>query len=89
MATARKPRAGEAVDLQIRVRDRDNARPAFEIVHEALMHLVIVRRDLGGIRARAPNAGDDGRFQRATRSRQVETTICSRMSHPKARARRS
>jgi hypothetical protein len=63
VATARKPRAGEAVDLQIRVRDRDNARPAFEIVHEAPVHLVIVRRDLGVFAHEHPTAGDDGRFQ--------------------------
>jgi hypothetical protein len=45
----KRPKAGDDVELRLVVRDRDAAGapvPVFETVHEAPMHLVIVRRDL-------------------------------------------
>jgi hypothetical protein len=63
VTAARKPRAGEPADLRITVRDRDNPAPAFELVHEALIHLVIVRRDLEAFTHEHPEAGERGTFQ--------------------------
>jgi hypothetical protein len=62
----RKPKAGEPVELRLVVRDRDNANAvvsAFETLHEALLHLVIVRRDLSQFAHEHPVAGADGSFR--------------------------
>jgi hypothetical protein len=62
----RKPKAGEPVEIRLVVRDRDNANAAvseFETLHEALLHLVIVRRDLSQFAHEHPVAGGDGSFR--------------------------
>ncbi|MBZ5724445.1 MAG: hypothetical protein LAP87_05560 [Acidobacteriia bacterium] len=65
-AEPRKPRAGEPVQLRLEVRDRDNANAvvtAFEPVHEALMHLVVVRRDLSHFAHEHPVVDANGTFR--------------------------
>ena len=60
----KSPHAGQPVELQLTVRDRDNSAVRnFEIVHEALMHLVIVRRDLSGFAHEHPVIAPDGTFR--------------------------
>jgi len=62
----RKPKAGEPVELRLAVRDRDNANAvvsAFDTLHEALLHLVIVRRDLSQFAHEHPVAEPDGSFR--------------------------
>jgi hypothetical protein len=62
----RKPKAGEPVELRLVVRDRDNANAvvsAFDTLHEALLHLVIIRRDLSQFAHEHPVAGADGSFR--------------------------
>ena len=62
--TAKNPRAGQPVELQLQLRDRENGIVRdFETVHEALMHLVIVRRDLTHFAHEHPVAGTDGTFR--------------------------
>ena len=61
-----KPRAGEPVELGFTIRDRDDARGFvrdFEMVHESLLHLVIVRRDLSQFGHEHPILGPDGGFR--------------------------
>jgi hypothetical protein len=45
----KRPKAGEPVELRLKIRDRDAAgvAPTFEIVHEKPIHLIVVRKDLG------------------------------------------
>jgi hypothetical protein len=62
----RKPKAGEPVELRLAVRDRGNANAlvsAFDTLHEALLHLVIVRRDLSQFAHEHPVAEPDGSFR--------------------------
>lgn len=62
----RKPKSREPVELRLVVRDRDSASApisTFEIVNEALMHLVIVRRDLSEFAHEHPVALPDGSFR--------------------------
>jgi len=62
----KKPRAGEPADLEIRVRARERPKEAvsaFELVHEKLLHLLIVRDDLGYFGHEHPELGPDGVFR--------------------------
>jgi len=61
-----KPKAGEEAALEIRIRHRDRPKEnfsAFEVVHEKLMHLLIVRDDLGYFGHEHPAASADGAFR--------------------------
>jgi hypothetical protein len=61
----KKPRAGIAADLRLIVHDRDNDNAmvtAFETVHQKLLHLMIVRRDLCQFAHEHPVANADGSF---------------------------
>lgn len=61
----KKPRPNEPVELRVLVRDRDNHNAPvtmFETVHEMLMHLVIVRRDLAFFAHEHPTPNPDGSF---------------------------
>ena len=67
-ARPKKPKAGEPAELRLVVHDRDNANAAvteFATVHEALLHLVMVRRDLSQFAHVHPAAGPDGSFRLA------------------------
>ncbi len=62
----RKPHAGEPVELRLEVRDRDHGNAvvtAFEPVHQALMHLVVVRRDLSHFAHEHPVVDASGAFR--------------------------
>jgi len=60
----KNPQAGQQVELRLMVRDRDNSAVRdFDTVHEALMHLVIVRRDLSGFAHEHPVISADGTFR--------------------------
>jgi hypothetical protein len=64
-AQPRKPKAGEPAELRLTVRDRDNGNAvvtSFETVHEALLHLVVVRRDLSRFAHEHPALDPDGTF---------------------------
>ena len=64
-STPRKPKAGEPVDLRFAIRDRDaNNRivSAFDVMHEKLLHLIIVRRDLLHFAHEHPTLQPDGSF---------------------------
>ena len=62
-AQPKRPKAGEPVELQLVVRDRETgAVQAFDIAHEKLMHLVIVRKDLGQFAHEHPEPGAGGTF---------------------------
>jgi hypothetical protein len=64
-ANPKKPKPGEPVELRLLVRDRDNKYApvtAFETVHEKLLHLVIVRRDLALFAHEHPSPNPDGSF---------------------------
>jgi hypothetical protein len=59
------PKAGEPVKLRLEIRERDNPRAVynnFETVHEKLMHLIIVSKDLGYFRHEHPEKEPDGSF---------------------------
>jgi hypothetical protein len=61
-----RPKAGEPADLEFRIRHRDRPREivsAFEVVHEKLLHLLIVRSDLGYFGHEHPELGSDGVFR--------------------------
>ena len=63
--TPKKPKAGEPVDLRFAIRDRDANHaivPAFEMMHERLIHVIIVRRDLAHFAHEHPIAQPDGSF---------------------------
>ena len=61
-AQPRKPRAGEASELRFRVLDRKEPVTAFETVHEKLLHLIVVRRDLTQFAHEHPVPNADGSF---------------------------
>jgi len=61
-----RPKAGEPVLLEFRIRHRDRPREtvsAFEVVHEKLMHLLLVRDDLGYFGHEHPDMSPDGVFR--------------------------
>jgi hypothetical protein len=61
-----RPRAGEPAALELRLRHRDRPREIvnnFEVVHEKLLHLLIVRDDLGFFGHEHPDIGPDGVFR--------------------------
>jgi hypothetical protein len=59
----KRPKAGDAVELRLVVRDREQGTvQAFETVHEKLMHLVIVRKDLGQFAHEHPEIQPGGAF---------------------------
>jgi len=62
----KKPKAGDPVELRLIVHDRDNrnaAVTAFDVMHEKLLHLVLVRRDLSHFAHEHPTLGPDGVFR--------------------------
>jgi hypothetical protein len=62
----KKPTAGDPVELGLTVRDRDNrnaAVTAFDVMHERLLHLILVRRDLTHFAHEHPALGPDGDFR--------------------------
>jgi hypothetical protein len=64
-ANPKKPKAGEPADLRLAIHDResDNAIvPSFDVMHEMLMHLIVVRRDLGHFTHEHPALQPDGSF---------------------------
>jgi hypothetical protein len=64
-ANPKKPKPNEPVELRLLVRDRDNNNApvtAFETVHEKLLHLIIVRRDLALFAHEHPTPNPDGSF---------------------------
>jgi hypothetical protein len=61
-----RPKAGEPAELEFRIRHRDRPKEivsSFEIVHEKLLHLLIVRSDLGYFGHEHPEMGPDGVFR--------------------------
>jgi hypothetical protein len=61
-ALPKKPRAGEPVDLLFRVLDGKSRVTSFETVHEKLLHLIVVRRDLTQFAHEHPEPNADGSF---------------------------
>jgi hypothetical protein len=64
-ANPKKPKAGEPVELRFAVKDRDNNNAivsAFDVMHEKLLHLIIVRRDLEHFAHEHPAPQPDGSF---------------------------
>jgi hypothetical protein len=64
-SSPRRPKAGEPVDLRFVIRDRDNPKAAvraIETVHEALLHLIVVRADLSHFAHEHPEQQPDGSF---------------------------
>jgi hypothetical protein len=62
----KNPKAGELVELQLRVRHRDRPKEvvaAFDLAHERYLHLVIVRSDLTCFSHQHPDVGPDGVFR--------------------------
>ena len=62
----RKPKAGEPVEFRLTVRDRDSRNlpaPAYDVMHEKLLHLILVRRDLVHFAHEHPTLGPDGVFR--------------------------
>ena len=65
-AEPRKPKAGDPVELRLTVRDRDRRNAPvtdFDVMHEKLLHLVLVRRDLAFFAHEHPVLGPDGVFR--------------------------
>jgi len=65
-AAPKNPKAGEPVDLQFTVRERESSKVAltkFDRSHEELLHLIIVRDDLSHFAHIHPALGDDGVFR--------------------------
>jgi hypothetical protein len=61
-----KVRAGEAAELRFFVRERENPREVFrefDVVHEKLLHLIVVRKDLGVFAHEHPEQQKDGTFK--------------------------
>jgi hypothetical protein len=66
VSSPKSPKAGEPVDLQLMVRERDQPKgkyTTFERTHEELMHLIIVRDDLTQFAHEHPLLGNDGVFR--------------------------
>jgi hypothetical protein len=66
VSNPKTPKAGEPAELQLTVRGRDNAKVAvmqFDMAHERLIHLLIVREDLGTFAHEHPVLGEDGTFR--------------------------
>ena len=64
-ATPKSPKAGELADLQLTFRGRDSTKEAltqFDLAHERLVHLVIVRDDLGTFAHLHPDMKPGGMF---------------------------
>ena len=62
--SAKSPKAGQPVELRLTVRDRETGiLRDFETVHESLLHLIIVRRDLAHFAHEHPVLGPDGVFR--------------------------
>jgi len=64
-AEPKKPKAGEPAELRFQVRDRDSPKTpvaTFETVHEKLLHLILVRRDLTQFAHEHPQPNPDGSF---------------------------
>ncbi len=62
----KRPKAGQPAELEFRIRSRDRPKQvhaAFEVVHEKLMHLLIVRADLAQFGHQHPDIGSDGVFR--------------------------
>jgi hypothetical protein len=61
----RRPRAGEPAEVQIRVRRREpeGTVTGFQVVHEKLMHVLIVRDDLTHFAHEHPDISPDGIFR--------------------------
>jgi hypothetical protein len=59
-----QPKAGEPADLTISVRSRETKKPVtdFDVVHERLIHFIIVSRDLSQFSHEHPEMGADGKF---------------------------
>ena len=59
-----KPVAGEPAELRFAIRERDKKDPiaAFDIAHERIFHLMIVRKDLGQFAHEHPEQRKDGTF---------------------------
>lgn len=61
----KKAKAGEPVDLRLVIRDRDNRNApvtAFDIAHEKLLHLIVIRRDFACFAHEHPSPNADGSF---------------------------
>jgi hypothetical protein len=63
-ASPKNPRAGEPVDLTVRIRREPSKElvTAFDRVHEEFLHLIIVRSDLGEFSHQHPAQQADGSF---------------------------
>lgn len=64
-SSPKKPKAGEPATLYLRVVDRLDpkaAHSAFETLHEKLMHLIVVSKDLAQFRHEHPEIQADGSF---------------------------
>jgi hypothetical protein len=61
----RRPKAGETAEVQIRIRRREpeGVVTGFQVVHEKLMHVLIVRDDLTHFAHEHPDIGPDGVFR--------------------------
>jgi len=65
-AAPKTPQAGQPAELQLTIRDRENPGAVysnFEIMHEKLLHLIIVRNDLTRFAHEHPEMGTDGTFR--------------------------
>jgi hypothetical protein len=61
----KRPKAGESAELRFVIRDRENPKAvfnSFEVVHETLFHLIIVRSDLAHFAHEHPEKQPDGSF---------------------------
>lgn len=60
-----KPAAGEPVELKFAIRDREEKKVVkeFDIAHERIFHLMIVRKDLGEFAHEHPEQERDGTFK--------------------------
>jgi hypothetical protein len=63
MAQPKHPKAGEPVELTLVVRDRGATVSSFDVMHERLMHLVIVRKDLSQFAHEHPDLEPGGSFR--------------------------
>jgi len=66
VSSPKAPREGEPIELALRIllENTVDRRPAtaFDLAHEKLMHLFLVRSDLGAFAHEHPSLGDDGVF---------------------------